>query len=70
MHTPPSELQRSYAVESVSPRAILDRLQFTLGIDPENAGPGDWCAATAYVTRDLLMPRWLASAKAQANQAR
>ena len=44
-------------------RAIVDRLFYTRGTLPEHATRNDWYLALAYVVRDRLLDRWVATAR-------
>ncbi|MBA68528.1 MAG: glycogen phosphorylase [Rhizobiales bacterium] len=42
---------------------IVRRLTYSIGKDPASAKPNDWMKATAYVIRDHIIDKWMASTK-------
>jgi starch phosphorylase len=46
---------------SVLAKAILAKLVYVVGREPETARPHDWFIATAHAVRDRVVDRWLAS---------
>src|ERR671918_1529959 len=59
----PPDVSTSSA-ESVA-RAIVDALFYARGTLPEPATQNDWYLALAQVVRDLLIDRWVATARTQ-----
>ncbi len=44
-------------------QALLDRLVYSVGKDPQHALPRDWCVALTLVIRDRIVDAWMASTK-------
>ncbi|MEZ5841499.1 MAG: glycogen/starch/alpha-glucan phosphorylase [Hyphomicrobiales bacterium] len=44
-------------------QALLERLVYSVGKDPDHAVPKDWCTALSLVVRDRIIDRWMPSTR-------
>ena len=58
--SPPSAEMRAYSAAELK-AAVLAKLTYAVGKDPEVASPRDWFLAVAFATRDIIVERWLES---------
>src|SRR5690606_34334269 len=43
--------------------ALLERLVYSVGKDPEHAVPRDWCVALTLAVRDRIVDQWMGSTR-------
>ncbi|HOV03531.1 MAG TPA: glycogen/starch/alpha-glucan phosphorylase [Kaistiaceae bacterium] len=62
-HTERFPLPHRAADEGELRKALLERLVYSVGKDPEHAVPKDWCTALTLVVRDYIIDRWMPSTR-------